>query len=159
MGDRAAISASARTLLETYIGKIVSRSAIYESESWGFQSPLLFWNQALCIETVLSPVEALRAAQRIEALLGRVRGAERYASRTIDIDLLFYESIVLKLPELELPHPRMAERKFVLTPLAEIAPHFVHPVYNKTVSELLNICPDSLFVGKVGSGQDERSEI
>ena len=83
--------------------------------------------------------------------LGRIRlaGGPRYSSRPIDIDLLFYDSVILNTPDLILPHPRMQERNFVLTPLAEILPDFVHPVFQKTIATLLQECPDKLQARKL----------
>ncbi len=101
-----------------------------------------------------NPVIGLRFLQRCletEKRLGRIRlaGGPRYSSRPIDIDLLFYDSVILNTPDLILPHPRMQERNFVLTPLAEILPDFVHPVFQKTIATLLQECPDKLEARKL----------
>jgi len=148
LGDKAKIFEKARTRLEDELGKIIRHSSVYETEPWGFQSDDLFWNQVIVLETRLSPSEVLKATKAIELELGRIRKAERYSSRMIDIDLLFYDELVFHGSELELPHSRMIDRRFVLEPLAEIAPDMLHPVFRKTIIELLENCTDQLKVIK-----------
>lgn len=125
--------------IEKQIGKAISLSAFYATAPWGFTSDNTFLNAALCVETQLSPLEILKITQEIEHEMGRthksVNGA--YSDRVIDIDLLLYDDLVLDTPELKLPHPLMQERDFVMRPLAEIAPEVVHPVFKKTIRELL----------------------
>lgn len=125
--------------IEERIGKAISLSAFYATAPWGFTSENTFLNAALCVETQLSPLEILKITQEIEREMGRthksVNGA--YSDRLIDIDLLLYDDLVLDTPELKLPHPLMQERDFVMRPLAEIAPEVVHPVFKKTIRELL----------------------
>jgi 2-amino-4-hydroxy-6-hydroxymethyldihydropteridine diphosphokinase len=101
------------------------------------------------VETNFSPRTVLSEVQQIEHELGRIRKTEQYASRLIDIDLLFFDDLILKTPSLQLPHPRMAERRFVLGPLAEIAPDKLHPETNKTVAQMFAECPDGLKVFKL----------
>ena len=98
-----------------------------------------------------SAFDFLQRCLETEKRLGRIRlaGGPRYSSRPIDIDLLFYDSVILNTPDLILPHPRMQERNFVLTPLAEILPDFVHPVFQKTIATLLQECPDKLEARKL----------
>ena len=148
LGDKAKIFKKARTRLEDELGKMIRHSSVYETEPWGFQSDDLFWNQVLVLETRLSPPDVLKITKTIEVELGRVRKAERYSSRMIDIDLLFYDDLVFHGSELELPHSRMIDRRFVLEPLAEIAPDMLHPVFRKTIIELLENCTDQLKVIK-----------
>ena len=94
-------------------------------------------NQVVVIETKLTPVEVLKFTKSIELELGRIRKAARYTSRLIDIDLLFYDDLVFHEPDLELPHPRMIDRRFVLEPLAEVAADFIHPVFKQSIVGLL----------------------
>lgn len=124
--------------IEERIGKVVSLSAFYATAPWGFSSDNAFLNAAVEVETELSPLEVLALTQDIEREMGRkhksVDGV--YSDRVIDIDLLLYGDMVLDTPALRLPHPLMHERRFVIEPLAEIAPEVVHPVLGKTMREL-----------------------
>ncbi|MEN6453636.1 MAG: 2-amino-4-hydroxy-6-hydroxymethyldihydropteridine diphosphokinase [Prolixibacteraceae bacterium] len=149
LGDKERTFAHARVRLEEELGNITQMSSVYETEPWGFRSDYLFWNQIILIETKWSPGEVLRKTKVIEQELGRVRKAERYSSRLIDIDLLFYDDLVFHEPQLELPHPRIIDRRFVLEPLAEIAPNMLHPVFRQTIMELLENCSDTLSVKKM----------
>ncbi len=151
LGDKEQIFLNARIRLEEELGTIIQTSSVFETEPWGFQSDDLFWNQVIVIETGLPPLEILKKTKVIELELGRVRKAERYCSRSIDIDILFYDDLVLREPQLELPHPRIIGRRFVLEPLAEIAPDLLHPVFCQTIIELLENCPDILKVKKLES--------
>ena len=107
---------------------------------------LLSKNLLIVDNVRLSAFDFLQRCLETEKHLGRIRlaGGPRYSSRPIDIDLLFYDSVILNTPDLVLPQPRMQERNFVLTPLAEILPDFVHPVFQKTIATLLQECPDKL---------------
>ncbi len=141
-GNRPEIFSSAIKLLNSEIGPQKAISSLYESESWGFESEL-FLNQVIIIETPLSPFEVLLHTQQIESQLGRVRNTDGYEPRTIDIDLLYYGSQVINSSGLTIPHPRIAKRKFVLVPLAEIAPNLKDPVTGMTVSGMLQKCNDT----------------
>ncbi|MDP3433379.1 MAG: 2-amino-4-hydroxy-6-hydroxymethyldihydropteridine diphosphokinase [Bacteroidota bacterium] len=149
LGDKEKIFSEAQINLHNLVGEITAQSAVYETEPWGFESTDLFWNQVLEITTRLSPEEVLRKTQQIELELGRIRKSNYYDSRIIDIDILFYGEKIVELPNLIIPHPRIQERKFVLIPLNEIAPDLKHPVFKKTISQLLADCTDQLRVEKV----------
>ncbi len=154
-GDRHLLIQQAAEQIRQRIGSVVAFSRIYETEPWGtFETEggeskvENFLNQALLVATPLSAHEALREALDIEKDLGRQRpqasssgatqGARTYHSRPIDIDLIFFDHDVIDTPDLVIPHPRMHLRRFVLEPLAEIMPDYVHPVLKKTVTQLLH---------------------
>ncbi|WP_430971712.1 2-amino-4-hydroxy-6-hydroxymethyldihydropteridine diphosphokinase [Sunxiuqinia rutila] len=149
LGNKKVIFNQALALLEEAVGKIEQQSAIYETEPWGFESEDLFWNQVVVLETRLDADSLLQETQQIEYQLGRVRHGAQYSSRLIDLDILFYDQLILNQPRLEIPHPRMGERRFVLEPLAEIAPDFIHPASKKTIAQLLAECTDQLAVKKL----------
>ena len=144
MGDRLSLLHEARTLLAAHAGAVVGQSGCYESEPWGFEADTLFMNQALQIDTRLTPMQLLSAIQRIERQLGRERTTPPgvYASRPIDIDILFYDNLVIDTPALTVPHPLLHRRRFALLPLCDLAPDYTHPVLHKTISELLQQCGD-----------------
>ncbi len=148
LGDREQILSKTVSLLNERVGRIVKLSSIFETEPWGFQHELSFLNQVVFCETDLLPLEVLNITQSIEQDLGRVRKKNRYSERTIDVDLLFYDDLIMDTERLELPHPRMGERMFALAPLAEIAPNFIHPVIKKTILEIKKHCSDSSIVKK-----------
>jgi len=140
LGDREALLTEAQVLIGRDCGQIVKASKIYETEPWGFYSLTTFLNQALLIDTLLSPEILLVRCLAIETHLGRERqmfSIETYCSRKIDIDILFYESLICQTPDLSLPHPRLHLRKFVLEPLADVAPDWRHPALGLTVGEML----------------------
>lgn len=150
--SRHALIDQATEQIRQRIGSVVALSTIHETEPWGeFEDrPLPFLNKALLVETELSPLEVLREGLEIERRLGRVRASlstpsplRKYHSRPMDIDLIFYDDLVMDTPELTLPHPRMHLRRFVLEPLAEIMPTYRHPLLGKTINVLLSeLCDD-----------------
>lgn len=128
---------TAAALLAERVGDILALSDFYETEPWGFRSENIFLNAAVKIETSFSPQELLAMTQQIEKEMGRTEKSHgSYQDRIIDLDILMYDSSIIQTPELTLPHPLMHERKFVLEPLAEIAPDMIHPVIHKTISSL-----------------------
>lgn len=141
-GNKISNISLAKEAITNNIGIIVNESGIYESPPWGFESNDSFYNQTLLVETKLPIEKVLERLLEIEKLLGRVRSASRYSSRTMDIDILFYDKVIMNTDLLSIPHPRMHLRKFVLIPLCEIAPDFIHPVFNKDIKQLLNECKD-----------------
>ena len=128
--------------------EIKAQSSVYRSEPWGIHNQPEFFNQVISIQTQLSPAELLKIIQRIEATLGRER-KEKWGPRVIDIDILFYENLILSTETLTIPHPQLQNRKFTLIPLAELAPSFIHPVLLKSIAQLLQECSDDLNVMKV----------
>jgi len=144
--DRLLMLNQAEGYIQKNIGEINTKSRIYESAPWGFEASTSFLNQTLIIETQLDPLEILLEIKQIEDLLGRVKTAENYESRTIDIDILFFNDEIIKLPQLIIPHPQIQNRKFTLVPLAEIALKFVHPEFKKTIQDLLLDCKDESIV-------------
>lgn len=130
--------------------RIVKASALYESPPWGFESEHAFLNQALVVETAVSPEDFLAEMLELERRLGRERkGNPGYASRAIDIDMLFWDDAVIRTASLEVPHPRLHLRKFALVPLEELMPGYIHPVLHEPVSALLQKCPDVSAIVKL----------
>ena len=146
LDDRAGMLDKARRALESVIGPIISSSSIYESEPWGFKASEKFLNQVVVIETLLSPSDLLSMILQIEESMGRKRFGNSYQSRTIDIDILFYNDRVISEPELKIPHPRIEERKFTLMPLSELNDGMIHPAFNKSIGQLLDECLDDADV-------------
>ncbi|MDX1363179.1 2-amino-4-hydroxy-6-hydroxymethyldihydropteridine diphosphokinase [Arenibacter latericius] len=128
--------------INTRIGKVTKTSHVYETPAWGFEGEP-FYNACVTVETQLPPSKVLEELLQIEVLLGRERKqSSGYASRTLDLDILYYNRDIIKTDSLEIPHPNLAKRRFVLRPLADIAPQFYHPIYNKDTRNLLQECPD-----------------
>jgi 2-amino-4-hydroxy-6-hydroxymethyldihydropteridine diphosphokinase len=142
---------AARMRLEKDAGKIIKQSAVYRTAAWGKTDQPDFYNQVIELSSALNGEELLGKILTIEKDLGRVR-SEKWGSRTIDIDILFIGGLHIDSPDLKVPHPGIAERKFTLVPLAEIAPEFWHPVLHKKVSALLEACADPLGVEVVSEG-------
>lgn len=126
MGDRRRLMERAIEEIEKQIGHVVRQSAFYETEPWGFESPNLFLNAAVCVETELTPRQLLQMTQHIERSLGRRKNVNcnlsnrKYVDRPIDIDILLYDDLTVDEPDLKIPHPLMYEREFVMKPLREI---------------------------------------
>ncbi|PMP68285.1 MAG: 2-amino-4-hydroxy-6-hydroxymethyldihydropteridine diphosphokinase [Thermodesulfobacterium geofontis] len=117
--------------------RIIKVSKIYESKPWGFKSPHLFLNLVLLGETSLSPWAFIFEIKKIEAKMGRkLKKKKFYEDRLIDIDIIFYENLVIKSKSLTIPHPHMHERDFVIIPSLEIIPFWIHPIFKKSVAEL-----------------------
>ncbi|GAB2802469.1 2-amino-4-hydroxy-6-hydroxymethyldihydropteridine diphosphokinase [Rhabdobacter roseus] len=142
LGDRPAQLQAAREQIDLRVGALRRTSALYETAPWGITDQPAFLNQALEVLTDLAPEEVLRLILDIEHELGRVR-YERWGARHLDVDILYFGTKVLDSARLTVPHPRLHERRFVLVPVAELAPDFVHPVFQKTNAQLLAECPDA----------------
>lgn len=135
----------ARFMIGVEAGKICKVSALYETEAWGLKEQNAFLNQAIEIETLLTPVQLLGVLKSIEKKIGRVETI-KWGPRIIDIDILFYGNGVIETEELKVPHPFLHERRFTLAPLNEIAPDFVHPILQKAIRLLLQECSDESAV-------------
>lgn len=136
-------------LIDIKLGNIVKSSSIYETPPWGFHAKENFWNQVLQIETMHSPEVLLEKIHEIEDKFGRKRNQENYSSREMDIDILYYDDIFNEDGNLIIPHPLMHKRKFVLVPLAEIAPDLKHPLLRLISLQLLENCRDESVIKKV----------
>ena len=139
LGDRQSNLKTALAHISQKIGTVQAVSDIMETEPWGFDSPNSFLNVAAKVQTRLAPADVLQKTQQIEKEMGRTAktGADGYQDRIIDIDILLYDSLVMDTPDLTVPHKLMHKRRFVLEPLARIAPQLEHPVLHQTISELL----------------------
>jgi 2-amino-4-hydroxy-6-hydroxymethyldihydropteridine diphosphokinase len=148
MGDRLQNLHQAIDLLSAACGPVIQQSAVYETAAWGKTDQAAFLNQALLLTTSLTPQELITTILSVEEKMGRLR-MEKNGPRVIDIDIIFYNDAVMHEPHLTIPHPQLQNRRFVLVPLAEIAPGYVHPVLHKTVTQLLEECEDTLGVEKL----------
>ncbi len=152
-GNRQHMLRDAARAIGKKAGTIRRASSVYSTAAWGLTDQPDFLNQVLVLDTRLSPEALLKVLLTIEREMGRVRSFKN-APRLIDIDILFYGKTVLRHADLEIPHPRIAERRFVLTPLNETAPGFKHPVSGRSMHQLLLQCRDPLDVKKFsGAGQ------
>lgn len=149
MGKRDEVMFHAMRKIDRQIGKIVSQSGIYETAAWGYENQNSFYNCVLAIETEKSAREVLEKVLSIENQIGRVRSEAKWQERLIDIDILFYNNLILDESDLKIPHPLLHKRKFTLLPLQEIVPELSHPILHKTISELLGACEDKLEARKV----------
>ncbi len=138
LGDKNANIAQATEAIAERVGRVTKRSKTYESEPWGFASENQFLNAAVAVETTLSATETLDTLIEIEQQMGRIHKSQNgiYADRIIDIDILIFGNETIEAERLQVPHPLMAQRAFVLQPLCEIAPELLHPTLHKTVQQL-----------------------
>jgi 2-amino-4-hydroxy-6-hydroxymethyldihydropteridine diphosphokinase len=138
----------AKSELELKAGEIIQESSLYLTAAWGFADQPDFINQVIVLKTRIGAAELLDVCLNAETLVGRVRTVKN-APRLIDLDILFYDADVIHEPQLQIPHPRIPDRRFVLVPLCELSPQLHHPILGKTMSELLEECSDSLDVKKI----------
>lgn len=144
VGNRGANLRDAIILIEKNIGKIAKKSHVYETQPWGEPNQEPFYNQVLMVNTTLDPRDLLDRISRAERELGRDRAQkEKWGPRVIDIDILFYGKRVIRDKGLEIPHPELHKRGFVLAPMMEIAPDFEHPLLEKQIDELYMDCDDN----------------
>jgi 2-amino-4-hydroxy-6-hydroxymethyldihydropteridine diphosphokinase len=134
LGDRLNALCTASGLLAPDI-RVLKASQVYETPPWGYEDQPMFLNQVLRTETELDPPALLQHLKRIEIKMGRT-ATFNYGPRVIDLDILFYDDLIYSADNLQIPHPLAAERAFVLIPMREIAPEFMHPALGKTISEL-----------------------
>ena len=145
LGDRELLLKNSIIAIENRVGDVVEFSKVYESAPWRAEGQENYLNQILKVKTTLLADEVLSVVLDIEKQLGRIR-FEKWGERLIDIDIIFYNDSIIETPDLCVPHKHLHERMFVLTPLHNIAPEMIHPKYNKTIEELLNICNDAELV-------------
>ena len=150
LGDVSLTFFQVRQTLEKEIGTIQQQSSLYSSASWGYNSSSIYLNQAIEIKTSFSPEVLLEKVLDIEKRFGRHRDCEEgYHDRQIDIDILLFDDDCINTEKLVIPHPRMHVRNFVLIPLIEIVPNRQHPVFDKTMEELLSETKDIIVVNKI----------
>lgn len=147
IGNKLANLSTAIAEIEKNIGHINQQSAIFETEAWGFESDSNFFNQVIILESNLEPTQLIDSCLKIEKKMGRERNRTgNYESRIIDVDILFYGDSIVNEDNLSIPHPLLQKRRFILEPLNEIAPDFIHPVLGKSISKLLEDCTDTGLV-------------
>jgi len=145
LGNRNEMLSTAQEHIERQIGVVIKTSSVYQTKAWGIENQADFLNQVLEIETDLSPKNVLDQILQIEKEMGRIR-YQKWGSRVIDIDILYFGDEIIETEELKIPHPENQNRNFVLAPMAEIAPNFIHPLLNLSQEQLLHRCSDKLEV-------------
>ena len=150
-GNRQEYLQTAITLLEKKAGKLLKSSHIYETQPWQMTDDINFLNQVIWLETTLDANQIMELIIETETSMGRIRAKSGYEPRTIDIDILFFNDAVITSPSLRVPHPLIAQRRFILEPLCELAPDYIHPVLKKTIKQLLSDCPDKHSIRKFAS--------
>ncbi|HWZ03230.1 MAG TPA: 2-amino-4-hydroxy-6-hydroxymethyldihydropteridine diphosphokinase [Mucilaginibacter sp.] len=148
LGDRQLFLKQAIEYIKTEIAPVIKISSVYETQSWGKTDAPDYLNQVVALKTSLAPQVVLQKALDIENKLGRHR-EEKWGSRTIDIDILFYDQQIINAPGLIIPHPELQKRRFTIEPLAEIAPDWMHPILKKNILQLKNELIDELNVKKI----------
>jgi len=148
-GNRREYLKKALQLLESGNDSIGSVSPVYETEPWGVRNQQNFYNLAVELVSELEPAALLEKIHHIEHICGRKRTVELYSPRTLDIDILFYNNLILTTDDLKIPHPLLHSRLFVLVPMGDIAPDFRHPVLGKTIRQLIRKCDDGSKVSKI----------
>ena len=144
LGDRKGYLSDAILRISGKECAVIKTSSVYESDAWGYESSNKFFNQCLVVKTNLSPTDLLSFLKNIELLAGRESSSGIISDRVLDIDILFYDDLVLNSVALQIPHPRMAGRNFILKPLSEIDPEKVHPGLGVNVAWLEKNCADRI---------------
>jgi len=150
-GNRTANLIRAMNLLSEWVGNVTKVSSLYETPPWKMVDKTDFYNQVLLLETMLPSTELIDTVILVESMMGRQRASSKYEPRIIDIDILFFNEEIINTEELTVPHPLIKERRFVLEPMIEIAPEFIHPVLKKTMVQLLGECEDKSELRKLVS--------
>ena len=145
LGNRLLFLQQAITHIEAEVGQALTVSSVYESPSWGKTDAPAYLNQVVYLQTDITPQQLLSTVLTIEQILGRER-QEKWGPRTIDIDILFYDNLIINESNLQVPHPELHNRGFTLVPLAEIAPDLVHPVINKNILQIKSELKDEFIV-------------
>jgi 2-amino-4-hydroxy-6-hydroxymethyldihydropteridine diphosphokinase len=145
LGNRTENLRKALHAIELHVGTIIKRSSVYETKPWGKSDQPDFFNQVIRVQSDISPENCLVRLSIIEQQMGRKR-EEKWGARIIDLDLLYANDTIIQTEQLTLPHPGIAQRRFVLVPLVEIDPDFIHPLLKKNQRQLLSECPDLLEV-------------
>jgi 2-amino-4-hydroxy-6-hydroxymethyldihydropteridine diphosphokinase len=145
LGDKSNNLSRAIDLINSQVGPLVQQSSVYQSEPWGLEDQAMFLNQVIEVDSTLSPLEILKNILAIEQQMGRQR-LQKWGTRLIDIDLLFYGNQQVESVDLVVPHPFLQDRNFVLIPMVEIASDFVHPILQKSMTQLLELSNDPLIV-------------
>ena len=141
IGDRLDNLDQSIKIINERIGNVLEKSSVYESTPWGVENQRNFLNQVIFVKSNFDPYTILDLVLQIEKDMGRIR-IEKWGERIIDIDILFIDDLIIESENLCIPHEFIAKRKFVLQPMCEIAPGFIHPKLNKTISQLLEECID-----------------
>jgi len=150
LGDKKAMFAQVEKYIDENIGETICKSALYESSPWGFESKDDFINQVLIVKTDFSAHDVLLRCQAIENKCGRIRHENAgYESRTIDIDILYYNNDIVDTEDLVIPHPLLHKRRFTMVPLVEVLSDYVHPIFLKSNAQLLEECNDDNKVIKI----------
>ena len=147
MGNSKIQLGKAMVLIGKQVGKIIRQSSLYTTAAWGNTNQPDFLNQVIVVETKRTAVQTMQAILDIEKKMGRIRTVKN-APRIIDIDILFFNKQIISEVTLQVPHPQIQNRRFVLTPLNELSPNFIHPVLKRSVHHLFIHCPDKLDVKK-----------
>ena len=148
-GNRTANLTNAINLLSEWTGDVTTVSSLYETPPWRMVDKIKFFNQVLLLKTALPALQLIDTLILVETMMGRQRTSKKYEPRIIDIDILFFDDEIINTEVLTVPHPLIQERRFILQPMAEIAPEFIHPVFKKSMTQLLVECEDKSAIKKL----------